>query len=76
VTSTVYVLWHQHEIPAGEEGKLLGVYSSAENAAAAIRRLSDKPGFAEHPNSFQVVEYILDRDQWPEGFISWTENLE
>ena len=71
--TTVYVLSHSHEIANGEEVALLGVYSSAEKATAAIDRLKAKSGFSEHPNGFHVAEYALDRDQWPEGFISWSE---
>lgn len=53
-----------------EDVKLIGVYSIRENADAAVRRLSSKPGFIEYPDGFHVDEYELDRDHWTDGFVT------
>ncbi len=73
----VYCLWHIY-LPAGaddENEKLVGIYSTAENAEAAILRKRAYPGFKDYPDGFQIHETTLDRDQWSEGFISVEEAL-
>jgi hypothetical protein len=65
----VYLLQHVHMLDGGDEDvKLIGVYSSRENADAAITRLSQVPGFCDATDGFHVDEYQLDRDQWIEGY--------
>jgi hypothetical protein len=65
----VYVLQHVHELEGGEEDvKLIGVYSSRENAQAAITRLGRAPGFSEALAGFHIDEYQLDKDEWVEGY--------
>jgi hypothetical protein len=65
----VYVLQHEHILEDGtEDVKFIGVYSSRENAQAAIARLSRVPGFADAPTGFHIDEYPLDKDQWVEGY--------
>jgi hypothetical protein len=64
-----YVLQHVHSVSDGaEDVKLVGVYSSRENAQAAITRLSQAPGFSEAPAGFHIDEYQVDKDQWVEGY--------
>ena len=68
---SVFIVHHVHLLPSGEEDfKLVGVFTSADNARAAIRRLSQKPGFIESPSGFNVDEYKLDCDYWTEGFVT------
>lgn len=64
----VYLLYHS--IPRGEheDNKLIGVYSTAQNADAAIQRLKDKPGFRDPSGTFTVDAYPIDQDHWAEGF--------
>jgi hypothetical protein len=63
------MLQHVHCLEDGEEDvKLIGVYSSLENAQAAVRRLSLAPGFSEALTGFHIDEYQIDKDQWVEGF--------
>jgi hypothetical protein len=70
----VYVLQHFHEDGEYEEHpKLIGVYTSEEEAQAAIARLITQPGFRDHPKGFSIGETDLNRDGWEEGFISWDE---
>ena len=67
--TTVYVLQHVHPLDDCEEDvKLIGVYSSREHAQAAIRRLSQTPGFSVAPTGFHIDEYQLDKDHWGEGY--------
>ena len=64
-----FVLQHVHSLDDGaEDVKLIGVYSSRENAQAAAKRLGQAPGFAEAPDGFHIDEYQLDKDQWVEGY--------
>jgi len=72
----VFMLWHIHEIPDGEDdAKLIGVYATAEDAEAAKLRVQAKPGFRDLPEGFLVSPYTVGQDHWTEGYISWTEAL-
>jgi hypothetical protein len=65
----VYVLQHVHSLEDGEEDiKFIGVYSSPENAEAAITRLGQAPEFAEAVDGFHIDEYQVDKDQCAEGY--------
>jgi hypothetical protein len=67
----VFVVQHTHKLEdGGEDVKLVGVYSSEERAREAVDRLSRKPGFRDHPDSFQIDRYRVDSDQWTEGFVA------
>ncbi|WTW96536.1 hypothetical protein OG216_25635 [Streptomycetaceae bacterium NBC_01309] len=52
----------------GDDTKLLGVYSSRENAEERMRRARHLPGFADEPECFVMTEYTVDGDMWTEGF--------
>jgi hypothetical protein len=65
----VYGLQHVHSLEdGGEDVKFIGVYSSRENALAAIARLSRAPGFSDALEGFCIDEYQVDKDQWVEGY--------
>jgi hypothetical protein len=65
----VFLLWHTHELPDGEEdAKLIGVYSTKESAEAAQQRALQLPGFSVAPKGFTIATYPLDQDQWREGY--------
>ena len=69
----VYVLQHVHSSDDGaEDVKFIGVYSSRENAQAAITRLAKAPGFTDAPAGFHIDEYQIDKDQWVEGYSTLT----
>ena len=51
-----------------EDVKFIGVYSTRENAQAAIARLSQAPGFSDALAGFHIDEYQMDKDQWVEGY--------
>jgi hypothetical protein len=72
---TVFLLWHSrpNENPIDDmdtDDKLIGVYSSASEAEAAIQRKLQFVGFRDFPDGFQIAEYVLNRDAWSEGFIT------
>jgi hypothetical protein len=69
----VYLLWHDHDFDAEVEVKLLGVYSSEQKAEDARLRVSNEPGFREHPDGFQISRYEVDKNRWTEGFetVRW-----
>lgn len=67
----VYIVWHTNPLNADE--KLTGVYSTRKKADESIRRLIKQSGFKDSPESFEVSEYNLDKDEWTEGFIPTTE---
>jgi hypothetical protein len=67
----VFLLWHIHELSNGEEdAKLIGTYSSLEKAEQAKQRALVLPGFQDVPEGFVIDKYILDRDDWTEGYIA------
>jgi hypothetical protein len=69
----VFILWHVHEMPDGEEdAKLIGVYSTAEDAEAARQRVLPQPGFRDLPEGFQVSRYTVGEDHWTEGYVTMT----
>lgn len=68
---SVFVLQHVHSSDRDEEDvKLIGVYSSREQAEAAVLRLSVVAGFSDARDGFHIDEYQLDRDHWSEGYAS------
>ena len=67
----VFILQHVHVMEDGaEDVKLVGVYSSRENAQAAVARLGQAPGFRDDAAGFHIDEYRVDRDQWVEGYAT------
>jgi homoserine kinase type II len=69
--TSVYLLWHvRPDDEYGDDAKLVGVYSSEASAQEAVERKKDFPGFADHPDGFEIARYEIDRDAWSEGFAS------
>jgi hypothetical protein len=67
---SIFILWYVRAPETADEKELLiGVYSTQEEARAAIGRLKGKPGFAAAPDGFPIHPYEIDRDNWTEGFI-------
>jgi hypothetical protein len=67
----VFVLWHVHDLGHGDEdSKLIGIYSSQENAQAAKVRVGSQPGFVDTPEGFIIDRYRLNEDGWTEGYIT------
>jgi hypothetical protein len=69
----VFLLWHVHVFPDGEEdAKLIGVYSSRELAELAQQRALKQPGFRDTPTEFCIDCYAVDEDHWLEGYVTQT----
>ena len=69
----VFILWHVHVMPDGEEDeKLIGVYASTEDAEAARLRVMPQPGFRDAPEGFLIDRYSVGEDHWTEGCITVT----
>jgi hypothetical protein len=67
---TVYLLWFVQERDQKEDTELLiGVYESKEAAKEAVTRLSNKRGFRDHPEGFQIHSRKIGQDSWTEGFV-------
>ena len=69
----VYLLWHTHlseELSAGEDIKLIGVYSTREQAEAAQSRSESLDGFRDSVEGFEISSHRLDHDEWTSGFIT------
>jgi hypothetical protein len=67
----VFLLWHVHKFPDGEEdAKLIGVYSSRDSAEQARRRVGMQPGFRDGPAGFCIDRYTVDEDHWREGYVT------
>jgi hypothetical protein len=59
-------------MPGGEDDeKLLGVYSSRKIAAQKRdRKYSHLPGFSDPDGEFVIDEYVIDQDDWEEGYVT------
>jgi hypothetical protein len=69
MSNQIFILTHVLELSEDQEDvKLIGVYSTQEQAEAARGRAQQRPGFAEHADTFFIQAYELDRDHWEEGF--------
>lgn len=69
----VYLVSHTHVddmFDNGEDVKLIGIYSSIDEANSAIERKRSCKGFKDHTDGFEISTYILDKDNWSEGFIT------
>lgn len=78
----VYMLWHLYwymddEGYEEEEGKILGLYTSEEEAMEAAKRYYKLPGFNKYPfDCFGVDKYKVDEDSaWVGGFFSPHERI-
>lgn len=73
----VFVVEHLHVLDDGEESvKLIGVYSTRENAESAVDRLKLQPGFRDAIEGFTIDPYALDEDNWAEGYITMRHRKE
>jgi hypothetical protein len=69
--TNVFLLWHTHHLPHGEDDdKLIGVYETRAAAQLARKRVGSQPGFAENPKGFLIAKYKIGADGWTEGFVT------
>ena len=72
----VYLLQHSYEKEICEdlkadETKVIGIYSSYENAEMVKERFKVKKGFNRFSEDcFYIDEYELDQDNWTDGFVT------
>lgn len=59
-----------HDEDEGDDLKILGVYSTEQRALDRIERARQLPGFAEEPDCFMIDCYVVDQDQWSDGFVT------
>jgi len=64
---SAFLLWYEYG-KDDDDSILIGVYSSRENAEAAMERLRHKPGFVERYEGFLIDRYELNKDHWTTGF--------
>lgn len=60
----------QHVTDDDSPAKIIGIYSSMDQARFAVRRLVSKSGFAEHAEGFHIDPYPINKDHWIDGFQS------
>ncbi len=71
----LFVLQHVHTFDDGEDDvKMIGVYSSQEQAKAALERISTRLGFCDAPEGFSIDLYVLNEDHWTEGYSTVTDD--
>jgi hypothetical protein len=61
---SVFVLLHAYQIDGKIEDKLLGIFSSENNAIEVLIAAQRQPGFSDYPYDFYLYEYDLDQDYW------------
>ncbi|KQT01806.1 MULTISPECIES: hypothetical protein [unclassified Rhizobium] len=67
--SDLYSVDHIYRNEFGEvQSKDVGVFSSKEQADAAVASVMDMPGFCDHTSGFIVEKVIIDKVFWEEGF--------
>ncbi len=66
---SVFILLHERKKDLdNEDVKIIGIYSTKEKAEKTIDKFKKLPGFKDYPDSFNIDEYELDKDNWTEGF--------
>lgn len=68
--TSVYLLWHTRVDGDDEDDKLLGVFSSQENAEEAKQNALTKAGFKDYPDGFCIDEYTINQQKWLDGFVT------
>lgn len=73
----IFLLHHTYGESESETYKLLGAFSSREQAQAAIAHYLNLPGFRDYPDSYEISDYVIGRLHWPEGFgFDQTDEIE
>ncbi|WP_207632121.1 hypothetical protein [Occultella kanbiaonis] len=53
-----------------DDAKIIGVYGTELAVFAAMDRARQREGFRDEPDCFMVDTYLLDEDQWTEGYVT------
>jgi hypothetical protein len=68
---TFWALWHRYVDEWGvRQEKLVGTYTSRENAERGMALVRDQPGFCDHPDGFVIEEGTIDQTNMPNGFVT------
>lgn len=63
----VYLLFHSYGLDDNNI-KLLGVFSEEYIAEQALAKAVKKEGFKIYPDGFNISRYVIDQEQWIDGF--------
>jgi hypothetical protein len=67
----VFMVEHLHMLDEDRESiKTIGMYSTREQATAAVARLRQQPGFCDSPDGFYIGRWPVNQDHWIEGFAT------
>lgn len=67
----IFLVSHVHVHEVGEEDiKIIGIYSSKLKAEEAIVRMKHKKGFKDAKEGFTIDKYLLNSDNWTEGYVT------
>lgn len=67
-TMKLFLLWHSHHLEEEQDLKLIGVFSSYENAQEVERYVGTLSGFRGSKEGFSIDELTLDETHWTTGF--------
>lgn len=65
---SAYLLQHSYFWNDVEETKIIGVYATREKAEKVVECYKFKPGFLDYKDEFVIDEYIIDKNNWEDGF--------
>ncbi len=69
----IFLLMHIFESSDGvRDHRIIGAYSSREDAERSAEKLKKQPGFVENPDGFTTLSYELGKDHWAKGMVSWS----
>jgi hypothetical protein len=72
----VFLVHHVHVHDEGDEDvKLIGVYSTRENAEQAMVRAGKLPGFCDAPEGFSIDQHRVNEDNWTDGYVTVTNRV-
>lgn len=73
----VYLLEHTHVYSTDEEDtKIIGIFSTKQEALKAIDQLKNISGFNKYPQGFNIDKYKLDQIFWQEGYAGESVSLQ
>jgi len=66
----VYIVEHSYELENCEEIKLIGAFSTEDEAKKIVNKYQKLLGFKDYPDNFFINKYQVDIAEWSEGFIT------
>lgn len=72
IGNKIYELTHTYEDSDGYDNVVyLGVYPSIKDAYSKIDKIKTSKPYSEHLDNFIIDEYIINEDNWCEGFFTY-----